>query len=77
MQNNQQTTKDWEKEKQRIREVACQCASQAICCRQEGEAPVPLLWSMAVFFETYIHEGSSGTREEFGPNDPIELKFVP
>jgi hypothetical protein len=61
---------------QRIREIACQCAAQAICCRQAGEAPVPLLWSMAVFFETYIREGSSGTREDFGPSDPVELKVV-
>lgn len=66
-----------EKEPQRIREIACQCAAQAICCRQDGEAPVPMLWSMAVFFETYILEGSAGTSEEFGPSDPVELKTVP
>lgn len=63
-------------EAQRIREIACQCAAQAIVCRQEGEAPIPLLWSMTVFFESYIHEGSQGTREEFGPIDPVELKAV-
>lgn len=69
-------TKAKSQEEQRIREVACQCAAQAICCRQKGEVPVPLLWSMAVFFETYIRAGCEGTRNDFGPKESVELKVM-
>ena len=32
--------------------------------------------SATVFFERYMMDGASGTLEEFGPNDPVELKEV-
>lgn len=36
----------------------------------------PMLWSATVFFESYLTEGAEGTREDFGPKDPAQLKPV-
>ena len=55
---------------------ACKLAAQAIGCRQENEAPAPLIWSLATFFECYLLGGSEGTIEDFGPKEPVVLKTV-
>jgi hypothetical protein len=34
------------------------------------------LWCLAVFFESYLREGSRGTRREFGPKGPTSLKLA-
>lgn len=65
-----------DKESQRIRELACLCASKAIVCRNPDESPVPLVWSFAVFFEQYIRNGAEGTRKDFGPKKPAKLKLM-
>lgn len=65
-----------QKQLRNIRIKACECAAKAISARQTGECILPMLWSMTVFFEQYIHEGSDGTRKDFGPEEPIELKIV-
>lgn len=44
---------------------------------EEGKGFMPTLYSLAVFYETYLLEGSEGTRKEFGPKSPIKLKKVP
>ena len=36
----------------------------------------PMLWSATVFFKSYLTEGAEGTREDFGPKDPAQLKPV-
>lgn len=34
------------------------------------------LWCLAVFFETYLREGSAGTSRDFGPKGPAKLKIA-
>lgn len=36
----------------------------------------PRAWSMTVFFETYMCFGADGTRDDFGPKDPVALNEV-
>lgn len=60
----------------RVRAEACRCAAIAMAARKDNEVLVPLAWSFAVFFEMYILSGAKGTREEFGPHEPVELKQV-
>lgn len=35
------------------------------------------MWSVTVFFENYLCGGASGTQEEFGPREAVELKPIP
>ena len=44
------------------------------CDGEEGMCP--RLWSITVFFETYMIGGSAGTVADFGPKKPIEIKAV-
>lgn len=56
---------------------ACKMAAQVMQGRPNGdEAISPLVWSLTVFFETYMLSGSSGTSDDFGPKQPVELKAV-
>lgn len=59
----------------RIRTEACRLAAQVLASRPE-ETPLPLAWSMAVFFEAYMTKGAPGTRKDFGPKKPVKLKIV-
>ncbi len=34
------------------------------------------LWSLAVFFETYLCEGAKGAQRDFGPRGPVKLRLV-
>lgn len=61
----------------KIRMKACECAAVALSGKLTEEGISPLVWSLTVFFENYILTGSHGTRKEFGPSDPVELKEVP
>lgn len=54
---------------------ACRLAAQVVASRPDC-APSPLLWSLAVFFETYIGQGSGATYKEFGPKKPVKLRVV-
>ena len=58
-----------------VRWQACKMAACAIQNQDKTDC-IPLLWSMTVFFESYIWEGSAGTRASFGPKEPIDLKEV-
>jgi hypothetical protein len=40
------------------------------------EGITPRVWSVTVFFENYLLTGAEGTRIEFGPHEPVELKNV-
>lgn len=59
----------------RIRTEACRLAAIVMAGRPD-DAPSPLLWSMSVFFETYIAEGCTETLKAFGPKRPIRLRIV-
>lgn len=59
-----------------IRSKACMYAAIAMAGRAPDETAAPMVWSLAVFFERYMHSGAEGTRAEFGPKEPIELKSV-
>lgn len=54
---------------------ACELAAQVMAGRPY-EVPAPLLWSLAVFFETYSDAGCAATRKGFGPKNPIKLRVV-
>lgn len=43
---------------------------------EEGEGFMPTLWSLAVFYESFLLEGAAGTREPFGPKPPVKLERV-
>ncbi len=66
--------KSW-KECERIRTEACRCAAMVMAHRPE-EPYAPALWSLAVFFESYIAKGSGRTLKDFGPKDPVKLAPV-
>lgn len=53
-------------------------AAQVVAGWNNGpdEGITPRMWSVTVFFESYLLEGAEGTREEFGPREVIELKEV-
>ena len=57
---------------------ACRMAALVFSNRQHGsdEAVSPMIWSVTVFFESYLREGAEGTREDFGPRAPVELREV-
>ena len=59
-----------------VRLQACKLAAQALRATDAADGYAPRLWSLAVFFEMYLLEGSSGTSEDFGPKEPAELAVV-
>lgn len=63
-----------------IRWQACQMAARVMQGQGMGteeDGPTPRVWSLSVFFEKYILEGASGTADDFGPKEPVELKSIP
>jgi hypothetical protein len=58
-----------------VRWQACKMAALAIQNQDKTDC-IPLLWSMTVFFESYMWVGSEGTHADFGPKEPVELKEV-
>jgi hypothetical protein len=63
------------KECERIRTEACRCAAVVLAGRPEAPY-APDVWSLAVFFESYIAKGSAATEKDFGPKPPAKLKRV-
>lgn len=53
----------------RRRELACQLAADVMASRPDVEL-APALWSLSVFFESYMARGSAATRKPFGPKAP-------
>ena len=64
-----------ENEARLTRLEACRLAALVMAGRPD-DSPAPLLWSMAVFFESYISFGSEYTMKDFGPKKPVKLKTV-
>lgn len=62
-----------------IRLQALELATQAMNLYdfESGQGFMSTLYSLTVFYEKYLLEGSEGTRKEFGPKPPIKLKKVP
>lgn len=58
-----------------VRMEACRLAALVMAGRPE-DSPSPLVWSLAVFFESYITKGSEHTLREFGPKRPVKLRSV-
>ncbi len=59
-----------------IRREACRMAALAIQNHTDKDQIVPRVWSLTVFFESYMHNGADGTMADFGPKEPVELKEV-
>lgn len=59
-----------------IRREACKMAARAIQNHHEQDSITPRLWSLTVFFESYMREGAEGTQNDFGPKPPVDLKEV-
>jgi hypothetical protein len=57
-----------------VRREACRLAAAAIRQTDVEAGYMPRLWSMTVFFEMYILAGHDGTREDFGPKEPVKLE---
>lgn len=57
------------------RKLACTLAARVMAGRPT-EPCAPTLWSLAVFFESYIERGAAGTRKDFGPKKPRKLRIV-
>lgn len=55
---------------------ACRLAAQTMHGQCADGDIASRLWSLCVFFETYLHEGSEGTVEDFGPKEPVKLELV-
>lgn len=57
---------------------ACKMAARSI----QGQGAdtdaeiVPRMWSLAVFFESYMVHGAEWTKDDFGPKEPVDLKTV-
>jgi hypothetical protein len=53
-------------------------AARVVAGWNEGptEGICPRIWSVTVFFESYMTHGSEWTSDEFGPKEPVELKTV-
>lgn len=59
-----------------VRREACRLAATA-AQGQCGDGPVAeRLWSLCVFFENYLQEGSEGTADDFGYKEPVNLRQV-
>lgn len=54
---------------------ACKMAAQVIAQRKDL-APHPKLWSLAVFFESYMTHGAEEIAEDFGPEDGEMVTFT-
>lgn len=52
---------------------ACKMAATAIQGKGTDDEIAPRVWSLAVFFESYMAHGAEGTREDFGPKEPVKL----
>ncbi len=61
-----------------VRWQACKMASQTVAAWREApnEGLAPKIWSVTVFFEQYMLKGADGTKDDFGPKEPVELKNV-
>jgi len=56
---------------------ACKMAARVMQGRANGEEPLsPLIWSLTVFFESYMVSGSEQTQADFGPKEAVELQTV-
>lgn len=60
-----------------IRRDACRLSAHALSSLDIGSVGLtPGIWSLTVFYESYLMNGSSGTAEDFGPKDPVDLAEV-
>ena len=60
----------------RVRMEACRMAATVLAGRPDVEPLAPTCWSLTVFFEQYMLEGSAGTMKDFGPKKPAKLRVV-
>ena len=60
----------------RRRQLACAYAAQVMQGRGMDGDIACRVWSLTVYFETYMAEGSEGTRKDFGFKRPPRLKIV-
>jgi hypothetical protein len=63
------------KEAMQVRTEACRMAATVLAGRPDLDIH-PKAWSLTVFFEAYISEGSSATMKMFGPKKPVKLRIA-
>lgn len=63
------------KEAMGVRTDACRFAAEVLSSRPELEV-CPMVWSLCVFFESYIMKGANDTWRDFGPKKPAKLRVV-
>ena len=56
-----------------MRWQACKMSALVLKTAQTEDGLAPYLWSLTVFFESYMRDGAEGTREDFGPKEPPQL----
>ena len=59
-----------------IRRDACRLAAQAVRSADVEDGWAPRIWSLTVFFETYLCGGAGATIEDFGPKEPADIKEI-
>lgn len=60
-----------------VRREACRLAAQAVQGPWSKDRDVShLLWSLTVFFESYMERGAADTQQDFGPKEPVDLGIV-
>lgn len=59
-----------------VRREACRLAALAYRTVDADDGYAPRIWSLAMFFEMYMLEGSSGTLADFGPKEPATIEAV-
>ncbi len=60
-----------------VRREACRMAAQAVQGPWSKDRDVAhLLWSLTVFFESYMIDGAEKTQADFGPKEPVDLGLV-
>ena len=60
-----------------IRWQACKMAAQVLQGNSPDAKIAPQVWSLAVFFESYMTEGADGTMADFGPKSAELVSIKP
>lgn len=60
-----------------IRREACRLAATSIRTHEVSDGSyAPMLWCLTVFFEQYLRDGAEGTKDDFGPKEPVNLEEI-
>lgn len=67
-----------EKEALRVRTEACHMAAGILASEGgwDGDSSKARLWSLCVFFESFIAQGAKSTLKDFGPRKPKKAPVI-